>query len=373
MKPTHPFIHLILKNASTEPVLKKVPEVAISKGEVLKADTEWNKFPIELAEVTNPERVLVFRITDDSVDRDYDVVIPKGVDLEEYAKNPVFLTLHDSRKWPIGKAVRAKRDEREILMAFEFDTKEIDEEADKLFKKCNAGTIRSVSIGFRPKKTLWKGSSGNSEVEDTLFLKYPGCDRIFTESNLREVSLVPIGANKNAMQLKSDDPETMKAIADLVIPAVNKAMQDHLGKSEGHISDFAKGLLNVAKTAEANAEAVKEVNSKFDKILEFLKGLKPETAETNETNETNKGDEGEGEGESENKSGSQSGKGPKSDGETEEKDGPDWDKVLSELNKLAPNETESKDDDSEDENEPNEDDESDEGDDDSEDENEPDA
>src|SRR5439155_10450678 len=53
------------------------------------------------------ERASVDIITTDSVDKDFEVIIPTGIDLDSYRKNPIVLYQHEASK-PIGKSLWVK-------------------------------------------------------------------------------------------------------------------------------------------------------------------------------------------------------------------------------------------------------------------------
>ena len=50
---------------------------------------------ISISEPTNPERVIRFRASDDSVDRYNEVILAEGWDVADYVKNPVVMQFHD--------------------------------------------------------------------------------------------------------------------------------------------------------------------------------------------------------------------------------------------------------------------------------------
>ena len=54
------------------------------------------------------DRVVQFRFTDATLDRDGDVIIPSGVDLSKYKKEPIVLAQHESRNFPIGRSLKTK-------------------------------------------------------------------------------------------------------------------------------------------------------------------------------------------------------------------------------------------------------------------------
>ena len=52
------------------------------------------------------ERSVLFTISKEVVDRDGDILRASGVDFGNYMKNPVFLSFHNSREFPLGKVTK---------------------------------------------------------------------------------------------------------------------------------------------------------------------------------------------------------------------------------------------------------------------------
>jgi hypothetical protein len=139
-------------------------------------------------------RVKRFIVTTDACDRDGDVVMPKGVEIDEYMRNPVFLWAHQFGVPPIGKTVDMGGTATEIWADVEFAG---DEHADRIFKLYDGGFLNSVSIGF---KMLQQGPPDSS-----LYMTRPDsaaqCKRVIYRCKLLEISAVPIPSNPNALQV----------------------------------------------------------------------------------------------------------------------------------------------------------------------------
>lgn len=96
-----------------------------------------------------------FTMSAEVEDRDRDIVIQAGIDLDAFLKNPIAPFAHQSRTFPVGTwkdvekvlSGRPKRTEGTLQVLPEGT----DELADRLAKHINAGTIRACSIGFVPK------------------------------------------------------------------------------------------------------------------------------------------------------------------------------------------------------------------------------
>ena len=113
----------------------------------------------------------------------------RGVDFQNYLKNPVVLWSHDSFGGiPIGKTLEIDHDdEGRIVADFQFNSE--DEFAARVENAWNGGFIRAASIRFMPTKVV--------EMLD----EQGRVDRLrIEESDLLEWSLVPIPADPDAVK-----------------------------------------------------------------------------------------------------------------------------------------------------------------------------
>lgn len=151
--------------------------------------------PIKIQEATNPDRVLRFKMSDESLDRHGEVILQSGWDFSEFVENPVCMAFHDYNQWPLGKGIAVGVVDGAAYIDMEFDPKEVDERADVVFRKVVHGTIKAGSVGFIRK--VWADVTDPSHKE--LFKGFPGASRIYKEQSLLEWTICPIGANKNAL------------------------------------------------------------------------------------------------------------------------------------------------------------------------------
>ncbi len=116
------------------------------------------------------------------IDRANEVVVPSGMDVAEFKKNPVILLNHD-RGEVIGKAVTVTKKADGIYLKAEIHKGACKPE---IFYAIQNGLIKTFSVGFRSIKGEWK------EVgkRDVYFI---------TKSALREVSCVTIPANAESV------------------------------------------------------------------------------------------------------------------------------------------------------------------------------
>lgn len=128
-----------------------------------------------------PRQVRVV-ISAGTIDRAGDVVVQKGIGLENYQKNPVVLWNHN-KDFPIGNATEITRNGDVTEALVEFFPEGTDETADRICRMVKAGGIKGVSIGFDPL--------------EAKPLKGGGVE--FTRCDLMEFSFVTIPCHADAL------------------------------------------------------------------------------------------------------------------------------------------------------------------------------
>lgn len=146
------------------------------------------------------DRSLRFVASKQVRDRDGDLVYAeinekgKGILTDEFARNPVFLKIHDDRSWPIGKVTeyKAAADESGIPQ-FEITVEFADtDEGNKALYLYKNGFMNAVSIRFRMIDYVYNDTAKGFDI--------------FT-SKLWEVSAVPLPANQEALIMKAYNSE----------------------------------------------------------------------------------------------------------------------------------------------------------------------
>ena len=139
------------------------------------------------------ERSVLFTISKEVVDRDGDILRASGVDFSNYMKNPVFLSFHNSREFPLGKVTKFWVEGNEVKAIVYFPTlEELSTDPNNVSEKARlvdfcyccykTGMLNAVSVGFIPLE--W------TETKD-------GYD--ITKWELLEFSAVAVPANQDAI------------------------------------------------------------------------------------------------------------------------------------------------------------------------------
>jgi len=118
-------------------------------------------------------------------DSDGDAVVPSGIDLTRFNKNPIILLNHN-RDDIIGKATGVEVREDGLFMIMEIH-KSLNPKA---YQAAKLGILKSFSIGFMIEDLTY------DENSDIFFL---------TKTSLMETSLVTIGANEDSLIISIDE------------------------------------------------------------------------------------------------------------------------------------------------------------------------
>jgi hypothetical protein len=144
-------------------------------------------------DINEEERSVVAVISTDAIDRDNEVLVPKGMDAENFRSNPVIPWSHNTFQPPIGKALWLKQGRKRITAKIKFATTELAEEVWQLFR---GGFLKAFSVGFIPKeghRPTPDDIKANPALAEARF--------IFTKWELTEFSPVTVPANAEALAL----------------------------------------------------------------------------------------------------------------------------------------------------------------------------
>lgn len=151
---------------------------------------EFKQF-IGECKANDEERTITAVISTSSVDRQGEVVVAKGVDLEKFMKNPVVLWAHNYSSTPIGKTIFIDKKRKALIAKFKVADTEKAEEIYQLYKD---GFLSAFSIGFSIKK-----SHKPTPEEIKKRPEWADAWRIIDEWELLEFSAVPVPANPEAL------------------------------------------------------------------------------------------------------------------------------------------------------------------------------
>ena len=161
----------------------------------------FKTFNTEIKSTDEEKREIVMVGSKEVIDRDGDVVKIDGIDLKNFKKNPVILFGHDHRGLPVGRATKVWKEDKKLMFNIKFPTPEEYSFADTVYKLIKGNFLNSSSIGFAPN---WEKAERNEKAGGY----------IFNESELLELSIVPVPANPLALVQSKG---VQKALAENVI------------------------------------------------------------------------------------------------------------------------------------------------------------
>jgi HK97 family phage prohead protease len=133
------------------------------------------------------DRTLEFVGSTSKWDRDDEIILSSAWMLDHYRQNPVVLFAHDHYQPPIGKttSVGVNKD-GELKFKVKFAEPEVYGFADTVYKLYKNGYMKAVSVGLMPLE--WEYGKSADEPY-----------RVITKAELYELSMVPVGANPEAL------------------------------------------------------------------------------------------------------------------------------------------------------------------------------
>ena len=146
------------------------------------------------------ERASIDRITTKRIDRDGEIVLPKGAILDDYRKHPIVLWAHKYDELGLGRNMWIKADDEGLIAKTEYATHP---KAQEVYEYRKAGFPLAKSIGFIPVEAIEQKDFDNVDLKSLGLTKedVQGARRIYTKWILLEYSDVPIPSNPDALQI----------------------------------------------------------------------------------------------------------------------------------------------------------------------------
>lgn len=187
-------------------------------------------------------------------------VLTEGIDLTQYKRNPILLWMHN-RPWqgtnnevlPIGTMENLRIEGDNLIGTPVFD--ETDEFAMKIKAKWDAGVLRMVSAGL----------DVIEQSDDPAVLVTGQRLSTITKCKLREVSIVDIGANDDALQLYNEGKVVNLSNSNQKMNFL-KPVNNHLNNNQTMNEITLKLGLAENATKEEVLEAVEQLSLKASKV-----------------------------------------------------------------------------------------------------------
>jgi hypothetical protein len=163
------------------------------------------------------QRIIPMVVSSETVDTYRSIILQDGIDLDtRFLKNPIFVWSHPiggggcdtpgiSRI--LGRAVKVIRDGSRTIMHFKFLPASVNPDAEMAFQMYLDGSLNACSVGLLNVTEIFSGAHeeqlGQLPVHARAALDEGLADSIITKGVLMEVSAVFIGANPDALQIRS--------------------------------------------------------------------------------------------------------------------------------------------------------------------------
>lgn len=272
----------IIKLKSSLPQVKTVP-LATKSAQVTLKDTDC-KTLCEGAGIEYLEgyegRVIEYTLSDETVDRDGDIIIQTGIDLSNFVKNPVVLPFHDARTFPVGNFIKLWVDvtSKSLKGWILFPDERVDPSGmcDRAFRFAKSRIMRAGSIGFRGREVKFP----TKEERGLLGMMDYGV--IFSKCELMEFSLCPVPSNPNALAaavksgaLKATDLQYVEVFEEEEIPMTKEELDAYLK------AEIPKALAEAGKPIEkagrkisrANMERLKKMHGDLEGVCKAYKEM----------------------------------------------------------------------------------------------------
>jgi HK97 family phage prohead protease len=216
------------------------------------------------AEVKKEGNRIVFVASDETLDRQGEVISLDSWDLRNFKKNPVLLVDHEYKVENIvGTARNIKVDKDRKALTFEPSFHGITQLSQDVAKMVEAGELNTVSVGFMP--------------------VYPKKDGDQIQNELLEISFVAVPANPNAnMIMNGMSLETLElSIKSFVNESIEKEGRTLSKKTRGMMMDAVSAM---AKAIETMNDLITTADGE-DEIKSIVKDLEEEVAEVTEDTE----------------------------------------------------------------------------------------
>jgi len=227
-----------------------------------------------------------------AVDRDGDVLDPKGWDLKNFQTNPVLLWSHNASELPIGKVLDVHTEGDELIAEVKFADHTFAGEVEKLVRN---GFINTTSVGFMPQEVEAKEAlTSKQELLELSFVNVPSNPTATVRREWKDFQAKVKDFEKKIEEDKEDckeDCDCEKSVekSGRVISEKNRnimrvakeAMQSSIGAiddllviSEPQPKEITmpekKGVINKFKTASNKPSKGLRIAKMMDKLAEAM-------------------------------------------------------------------------------------------------------
>jgi hypothetical protein len=230
------------------------------------------QYAAEIGAIDMQERSLVSTISTTAVSRSGDIVLPEGLKMANYRKNPVVVWSHNYYIPPLGTAMWVKPSKQGVIAKSRFATKPRtttgDWFPDIVLDLYNQKVLRGFSIGIQPGIVKYSDIHKDDFYENKA---WQGAWRVHVESDMMEYSCCTIPMNPEALAYACDQGYSIPADVAPLIFGLTYAVQ---------APKAPKTQTPAPSAEEISTEGIQLVqSSKPIETIKYLGNVKPTQAE----------------------------------------------------------------------------------------------
>lgn len=215
------------------------------------------------ADLKEGERAVIQYVSTRDMDRDNEVLMPKGCVLSQFKKAPQVLWGHNYSEPPVGKDEWIEADDRGIKCKTVYaDTPR----GEELWKLRKGGFLKTSSVGFIPLESISKGKDGFDKLATKLEGEWPEfkktkdkVQKIIKKWLLLEHSDVSVPANINALTL---------AVAKGM--EISDGLREELGVPKLDLEAIKKEKKSLSMWGDIDPETDIKVDIDRNKVVELM-------------------------------------------------------------------------------------------------------
>lgn len=223
---------------------------------------QLNKKDVSIITEDLGDRCVQFTISKEVEDRDGDILRATGVDFTNYMKNPVFLSFHNSREFPLGKVTKFWVEENSVKAIVYFPTlEELSTNPEQASEKAKlvdftyhcykTGMLNAVSVGFIPLE--WTESEKGFDI-----LKW----------ELLEFSAVAVPANQDAIAEAVKSFDLDKSVIKKYF-TTEKSLDEKLSDVEKELAEVKQTVARLTKKLEDTEKNLVELPDNIVELPDF--------------------------------------------------------------------------------------------------------
>jgi hypothetical protein len=201
-----------------------------------------------------------------ALDRDREVLVPKGAVTDSFMKNPVMLMIHNYKQVPIGKVLSIDITKDAVSFSFTFADTEDGNELKGLY---DTGFMNAFSVGLYPLKSMWiedqtpdqfeiTNTDGTKDTFDLTKYKIKP-QRVVLSWELLEISPVPVPSNPEALLIRAKED------------IIRKTVEGQLSKAAGQLLEYRidKQIETIKFAFDSDLEKLSSLKS--SNVIEYVK------------------------------------------------------------------------------------------------------